>query len=460
MINNTAQNEHVPGFSMTLTEIAAVLSTEYAGTPLRVTGVSIDTRTIKAGNIYFALKGENFDGHDFIVDAFNKGAVACVVQKSCDSTMALRVDDTRLALASLAHAWRKRFAIPFIAITGSNGKTTVKEMIAAILSENGLVMATQGNLNNDIGVPLTLFRLDDTYQYAVIEMGANHPGEIAYLVNIAQPSVAVLNNAGAAHLEGFGSLEGVAHAKAEIFNKLDKDGCAIVNADDQFYPTWLEMTRHTRVTSFALNNRADVTATWKASGNGNLIELSTPEGNTQVKLNLLGEHNVMNALAAVAATLAVGISLQQIKSGLEKMLPVKGRLQIKNGINDCRVIDDTYNANPSSLRVALKVLQGFSGKHLLALGDMGELGHDAVELHREAGLDAKQFNVDQLYAVGQLASHAVEAFGEDASAFADKNTLVQAIKNQLNRDVTVLVKGSRRMKMEDVVDSLTLSSGG
>ncbi len=446
------------GFQMRLHEAADALGAHWAGEDVMLLGISTDTRTLQEGQLFVALHGPNFDGHDYLAEAKAKGAAACMVEKPVANCSALIVGDTRLALGQLARAWRRHFAIPLIAVTGSNGKTTVKEMLASIFVQLGDVLATRGNLNNDIGVPLTLLCLDSSHSSAVVELGANHAGEIAYLTALAEPNVAVITNAAAAHLEGFGTLKGVANAKGEIFQGLNDDGTAIINADDEFASLWRRLAKDKKVLSFGLQNPADITARWQAGDRGSQIQVSTPEGNVKLQLALLGEHNVMNALAAIAAAQTAGIKLTRIKAGLEAMQPVAGRLQLKTGIHGSRIIDDTYNANPASLAAAIEVLAGFAGKHILVLGDMGELGDDAEELHAEAGRFAKAHGVDRLYTVGPMAATAAVAFGKGAQQCDNHEDVSNALEQELATDVTVLVKGSRLSQMEHVVQRL--QSGG
>jgi len=451
-------------FSMSLDDIAEILLSEHLaakriGENITVKGISTDTRTIQGGELFLALKGPNFDGHKFIKAALEKGAVACLVQDKVDAKNVITVSDTHQALGLLSKEWRQKFHKPVIAITGSNGKTTVKEMIASIVNQNQSAMATFGNLNNDIGVPLTLFRLNETYDAAVIEMGANHTGEIEYLTNIALPDVAVVTNVGAAHLEGFGSIENIAKAKGEIFQGLSQSGIAIINADDQFYDYFKEITSQYNVISFGIKNKADVTCQWKSGIAGSTLKVITPKGDCEIKLKLLGSHNVMNALAAIAVSIAADISLQQIVDGLESLQPVNGRLQIKHGLNDSRVIDDTYNANPTSLHAALNVLHNFSGKRFLALGDMGELGDNADKLHIEAGSYAKESGVDSLYSFGKLAAKAAKEFGGNGFCYDKHEDMIDALRDELSQDVTLLVKGSRSMHMEHIVNALTMAEG-
>lgn len=444
------------GFNWTLARIAHATEGELHGVDLPVSGVSTDTRSIREGDIFIALAGENFDGHRFVPQAVEHGAVAVIVSQPVDADCAqIIVKDTRLALGMLASAWRKQFTIPLIAVTGSNGKTTVKEMITAIMSVRHNTLATQGNLNNDIGVPLTLLRLHAEHQCAVIEMGANHAGEIAYLTKLAAPQVAVITNAGPAHLEGFGSLQGVAQAKGEIYSGLTGSGVAVVNDDDQFAAYWRGLCAGRTITGFGLQQTSDVTASWHAKDAASEIHLQTGLGEMRLTLHLPGRHNVMNALAASAAAIAAGATLDDIRSGLEGLHSVAGRLQIRPGKSGSRIIDDTYNANPGSLRVALEVLQNFAGRHFLALGDMGELGGETEILHRNAGIQAREHGVSRLYTVGKLASRAAESFGQDAQSFADQPALIDAIEQELAADVTLLVKGSRLAHMERVVQALS-----
>jgi UDP-N-acetylmuramoyl-tripeptide--D-alanyl-D-alanine ligase len=454
-MNVAVKLDNLPvGFSMRLHEAAEALGARWAGEDVLLQGVSTDTRTLQPGQLFVALHGPNFDGHDYLADAKTRGAAACLVEKPVATCPTLIVGDTRLALGKLARAWRRRFNMPLLAVTGSNGKTTVKEMLANILGQQGQTLATRGNLNNDIGLPLTLFGLDARYSGAVVEMGANHAGEIANLTRLAEPDVAVITNAAPAHLEGFGSLEGVARAKGEIFQGLSETGTAVINADDQFASMWCELAGSRKQVTFGLYKPADVTARWRAGDHGSQLEVTTPTENLECELALLGEHNVLNALAAIAAAHAVGIPMTAIKAGLEGMQPVPGRLQLKPGLNGSRIIDDTYNANPASLAAAIQVLAGFSGKRILVLGDMGELGEAALKLHADAGQIAKGAAIDALYSVGPMAEAAAETFGEGAQSFVDQADAITALQSELASEVTVLLKGSRLSHMEGIANAL------
>jgi UDP-N-acetylmuramoyl-tripeptide--D-alanyl-D-alanine ligase len=448
-------------FNWTLERIATTVQAQLVGTSAAINGVSTDTRTLKAGELFVVLRGPNYDAHDFAAVAVQRGAAAVLVERQLPLPVPqLVVADARLALGQLAAAWRQQFQIPVIAITGSNGKTTVKEMLAAICAQRGAVLSTQGNLNNDIGVPLTLLQINQQHQFAVIELGANHPREIAYLTQLVKPDVAVINNAGPAHLEGFGSLDGVAQAKGEIYSGLSANGIGIVNADDPYAPLWRNLCRPHRTISFGLNPAADVTAQWSVTAAGSHLRLRTAQGAADVQLHLLGQHNVMNALAASAAASAIDCTPEQIKQGLETVQPVKGRLQLKPGKRGSRIIDDTYNANPVSFKAALDVLQVFPGQHYVALGDMGELGAGTEQLHREVGAYAQTSGVHHLYTVGTFARYAAEGFGTQARVFAEQPQLISALAAELSGDVTLLVKGSRSTHMDNVVNALVQAEGG
>ncbi|MEO5573247.1 MAG: UDP-N-acetylmuramoyl-tripeptide--D-alanyl-D-alanine ligase [Gammaproteobacteria bacterium] len=450
---------------MRLSQAAQAINATLCGADVEFCGVSTDTRSLQTDNLFVALTGPHFDAHDFLAQAHGKGAAAAMLNNAAsDALPVLVVADTRASLARLAAHWRRQFTVPVIAVTGSNGKTTVKEMIAAIFNQIGPTLVTQGNLNNDIGLPLTLLRLDASHRFAVIEMGANHPGEIAHLTAITRPNVALINNAGPAHLEGFLTLAGVARAKGEIFAGLATQGTAILNADDVFSGLWRELIGDQRCLSFGLEAPADVSAHWKMHDDGSQLELHTPAGDIAIRLPLPGRHNVMNALAASAAALAAGAGLNEIKRGLEAIQPVKGRLQIKSGLHGTRIIDDTYNANPGSLGAALEVLASSPDATWLVLGDMAELGDDAGALHEAAGQQALAAGIDRLFTVGEFSRRAAQQFGSSARHFVTQDELIAGLRDELNAAqpfaVSVLIKGSRSAGMERVVAVLTVPPAG
>ena len=442
-----------------LSEAAAAVHGVLHGPDTAFEGVGSDSRRINPGDLFVALCGERFDGHAFLSEVAAQGAVGALVSQDmapAENFALIRVEDTRRALGELAADWRSRLGIPLVAITGSNGKTTVKEMLATIAtaaSDAGSVLATQGNLNNDIGMPLTLLGLREHHRYAIIEMGMNHAGELDGLTRIARPDVALVNNAGAAHLAGLGSIEAVAHAKGEIFAGLSANGCAIINLDDPHAGLWRELARDHRQITFALDHPAEVTGRCLLSGRNSEIDITTPQGHLRVVLRVPGIHNVRNALAATAAALALDIGLDAIRAGLEVFSGVKGRLQHKAGLHGAQLIDDTYNANPASVKAAIEVLAAATGQRLLVLGDMGELGAGAEALHADIGHAARAAGIDALLGLGEQSRSAVEAFGDGARHFESIEQLLAEVENRLDPHVTVLVKGSRFMQMERVVKS-------
>ncbi len=441
--------------AMQLSEAAEALDGRYSPVDVAFRGISTDSRKLEAGCLFFALQGPNFDGHEYLAEAQQRGASAAAVSRQCRTQLPLlEVSDTRLALGSLAGYWRSRFSLPVVAITGSNGKTTVRAMLEAILQRCGQTLSTQGNLNNDIGLPLTLARLGPGDEFAVLEMGANHPGEIEYLAGIAHADIGVVTNAGPAHLEGFGDVEGVARAKGELFANLDKDAVAVINADDEFAPLWRELAAHCRIVDFGLTAGAAVHADWSGDARGSDVRLVTGQGEIEVHLSLPGRHNVMNALAASAAALAAGAGLDAVRDGLASVSAVPGRFNIQQLPGNVTLIDDTYNANPESLQVALDVLAQAGGETWLVLGDMGELGAGESALHRNAGRQARAAGVSRLYTLGELAQQAIGTFNGKGRAFATLDELLAALKSDLTTPLHILVKGSRRMRMERVVDAL------
>ena len=419
-------------------------------------GVSTDTRTLQEGQLYVALSGPNFDGNEFVAQAYGRGAAGAVVSRIADSAAAqIVVDDTRLALGQLASAWRDKQSLTVIGITGSNGKTTLKDMAAACLSTTAPTLATQGNLNNDIGMPLMMSKIDDSHQFAVLEMGANHAGEIAYLTSLAKPNVVAITNAAAAHLEGFGSIEGVAHAKAEILQGEPAPDVAILNADDEYYAYWLSLIEHVDVLSFGLNDDADFRADQIEIATGQTyFSLHLLDTIIEVTLPLAGKHNVRNACAAAAIASSLGVSGEQIRSALESLRPVAGRLQPLPGRRGATLFDDSYNANPLSVIAAAEFLAGLPGKSWFVLGDMFELGEGADKLHNDVGASIHDAGVDRLFTFGELSREAADGFGEGARSFDSLDDLVSDLSSGMASDINLLVKGSRGMRMERVVEAL------
>lgn len=449
-------------FSLTLSECTGELRAIHYGEDATVSGISIDTRTIKPGELYVAIQGERFNGHDFITAAQDAGAAAVLVHEAVEASVpTLKVEDTQKALGDLARHWARRFQIPTVAITGSNGKTTVKEIVSTILQQLGPVLSTQGNLNNDIGVPLTLLRMRDEHKYAVVEMGASKKGDIARLVKIAKPDVALINNIGAAHLEGFGSIESIASAKSEIFSGLSADGYAVINADDEFASVMREAASHCHTRDFGLQTDVAVRGIL-----GDRPEIHSLGKTMAPRLPFVGEHNFMNVLAAVAVVQCLDVPWHEVERGLEQVRPVPGRLERKDGLNQTQLIDDSYNANPDSTQSALKVLADCKGIRYLVLGDMAELGPAAEQLHSMIGEQAAKSGIDGLWTVGPLASNARKSFVKKhlkgssvaGSHCVDQESLVNDLRDYLKPDVTFLVKGSRSARMERVVKAVSARS--
>jgi UDP-N-acetylmuramoyl-tripeptide--D-alanyl-D-alanine ligase len=443
---------------LNISSVALILNGTLASRDVEFTSVGTDSRAIMPGMLFVALRGERFDGHDYVETALQQGASCALVGAAWAAAHPglplIGVADTRLALGQLAAHWRARFHLPLIGVTGSNGKTTVKEMCAAILradfGQHG-VLATTGNLNNDIGVPLTLLKLHVPHHAAVIEMGMNHPGEIDYLTRIARPTVALVNNAQRAHLAGLGSVAAVARAKGEIFAGLSEQGVAVINADDPHADLWRAMNRGRRIVTFGFAPTADVHGSWHPHGLGGLLKLVTPLGAAELRLPVPGEHNARNALAAAAACSAAGVPLAPIVRGLERFDIVNGRLQRKRGHGGATVIDDSYNANPDSMRAAIDVLAALPGRRIFVMGDMGEVGAMAGQLHDEIGGHARSQGIEMLFALGEKSAAAARSFGAGGRHCKDVATLVAALRPLMDKDTTVLVKGSRFMKMERVV---------
>lgn len=425
--------------------------------------VSTDTRTIQKGDLFVALVGPNFDGHKFVEQAMAKGAVAAVVTRKLPLNLPQWVvEDTRIALGQIGLANRLRFQGDVYAITGSSGKTTVKEMLNSILSQNNKVLATKGNLNNDIGVPLTLFEFDDSHQVAVIEQGASARGEIAYTTGLSLPNVAVLNNAMGAHLEGFGSLQGVVEAKGEIFSRLvENNGTAVINLDDPNVAYWLELTSENKRLTFSLEiSDADVYASAIEAGDNGCYQfkLHFRQDTVPVQLEVMGKHNVANALAASAAVIAQGMTLTEIAQGLQAFRAVPGRMCPAKSPEGALVIDDSYNANPGSVKAAIDLLVSLPGESVMVLGDMAELGDDAVAQHEEVGCRAAQKGTTSLWATGALSRHSVNAYqaqgGLDGRFFESKDELTDALAERAKDGMNILIKGSRSAGMDQVVKQL------
>ena len=449
---------------MRLAEILEPLGGRLQGADRRFEAVSTDTRSLPPGALFVALRGPRHDAHAFLAEAEKAGAVAAMVEAGAPVAPSglprVQVADTRLALGRLGALWRARFPGPLIGLTGSNGKTTVKELLAAILGAAGPTHATRGNLNNDIGVPLTLLGLRPGHRHAVIEMGANHAGEIAYLAGLAAPDVALITNAAPAHLEGFGSLEGVVAAKGEILDALGPEGVAVLNADDPHCATWRTRAAGRQVLDFGLQAAAAVRGTWRPAPTGLYLELETPAGGLGLDLPLAGRHNAANALAATAAALAAGLDLDTVARGLARARAPRGRLEPRPLPGGGLLLDDSYNANPGSLAAGLEVLAAAPGPRWLVLGDMGELGAEGPELHARAGRLARDLGIEALWALGPLAAEAALAFGPGGRAFTDREALLAALAGALAGErPTVLVKGSRAMAMERVAAALAPRHG-
>ncbi|MDH6150067.1 MULTISPECIES: UDP-N-acetylmuramoyl-tripeptide--D-alanyl-D-alanine ligase [Paraburkholderia] len=433
---------------------------------VRFERVSTDSRSAGPGDLFIAIKGDRFDAHDFLPQVAERNVAAVLVARTPDSwsVPAIRVADTREALGALARGWRRQFDLPLVAVTGSNGKTTVKEMIASIFAAAvgaDARLATAGNFNNDIGLPLTLFRLHAAHRLAVVELGMNHPGETEQLAKLAEPTVAVVNNAQREHQEFMATVEAVALEHASVIHALSPEGTAVFPADDAYASIWRVAATGSRIIDFALNSAERTTeAAVKGRFDGKRLSIDTPQGHLDVTLQVLGNHNAHNALAAASAALAAGVSLDAIQRGLESFGAVKGRLQVKQAVlgtlAGATVIDDTYNANPDSMRAAIDVLASRESPRVLVMGDMGEVGDNGAAFHREIGTYAKQRGIDALYAIGDASRDACTAYGAGAHHVADVGALVAQLQQaRFGAAATLLVKGSRFMQMERVVDAVT-----
>jgi UDP-N-acetylmuramoyl-tripeptide--D-alanyl-D-alanine ligase len=457
------------GPMMSLREAATAIGARLIGEDVRFDSVSTDSRTLERGALFVALRGERFDGRRFIAAAKERGAAAAVAEES-DASQGdlpfLVVENSRLALGRLAAHWRGRFDIPLVAVIGSNGKTTVKEMIAAILREHfgeTHALATEGNLNNDIGLPLTLLKLRPNHRAAVVELGVNHPGETAALAAIASPTVALINNAQREHQEFMKGVAEVAREHGAVFAAMRPEGTGVINADDEFSGYWRGLLAGRRVRDFGLEKPAQVSGRHRFTHFGSEIDLRTPQGAAGVELHVEGRHNVLNALAAAACALAAGASLGAVARGLAAFRPMSGRMQRRTAPSGTKLIDDSYNANPDSVRAAIDVLAAEGGAKVLLLGDMAEVGERGLEFHQEIGRYARERGIDRLFAVGELSSACVAAFGEGARHFATVEDLIAAAQGELRPRTTMLVKASRFMRMERVVQALAgepSSAGG
>lgn len=436
---------------------------------IQVNGASIDTRELPESAVFFAFKGESVDGHDYIQSAQSVGASVAVVERvdeACNLPQ-IKVSDVKSALGRAAYWWRDQIDAKVIAITGSNGKTTVKEMLLSIFSSVGKTVATKGNLNNELGMPLTLLRVSEDTEFAVLEMGANHFGEIDYMSGIARPDIALVNNAGPAHLLGFGDVLGVAKAKGEIYNGLRKNGTAIINADDEKSDIWRSQCADKKMLSFAMKTGADIQGEWSSDTQTLTLFSECESGSenspsTQIKLNLLGKHNALNALAASTVAVASGVDLDAIKQGLEALHAFSGRLKPTICRNNLLVIDDTYNANPASLMAGVNVALEKSGVHVwLAIGDLGELGENEQSIHTTLGEEFLALGVSRVFTYGELSKNTADAFGEKGLSFLNCEELIDALIADVNihmkendQPISILVKGSRSTKMERVVNAL------
>jgi len=457
---------------MTLAETAEALQARFTA-PAAFTHVDSDTRNLRPGALFVALRGDRFDGHDFLAAAAAAGAAAALVdergaEKAGSLLPLLVVANTRAALGVLAAHWRMRFDIPVIGITGSNGKTSVKEMCASILRAhcrlNGentdKVLATPGNLNNDIGVPLTLLSLRSSHRAAIVEMGMNHPGEIAYLARLARPTVAVVTNAQRAHLLGMKSVAEIAREKGSLYEGLREDGVAVINADDAYVDYWRQVCAERPSLSFGLAGGANVRGVCDLHGLTLELSLETPQGKARLGMQVAGEHNARNALAAAAACLAAGVELPAVVAGLTEYRGAHGRLTQRNGIRGATILDDSYNANPDSVRAGIDVLAALDGRKFLVLGDMGEIGMTSAQAHDEIGGYAKSKGVDALFALGDMSAVAAHNFGDGGEHFRSVEELVAALTARLDAGTAVLVKGSRFMRMERIVEKLADGSSG
>jgi len=447
--------------NLNLNQVKKIVGGTYQGDEAllnkKIKRISINSKDIHKDDLFIGIKGEKFNGDLFASSAIQKGAIATIISTNQkDTKNKIIVKSGREALGKLAQYWKSQSKIPLVAITGSNGKTTTKEMIGSIVSSHlkskKKLLMSQGNFNNDIGLPLSLLNIKKIQKCAVVEMGMNHKGEISYLSKIAIPDIAVITNIAEAHIEFFGSKKGIAKAKSEIFEGLKKDGTAIINRDDEFYSLMKNAARTKKIISFGLNKKSDVYLKKTAQG---ISQIHTPKGSVNIKVKLQGEHNLKNVLAAVASTIALKIPLKTIKKGIEAIKPVHGRLEEKKGFNGSMVIDDTYNANPESMRAAIDVLANKDYEKILIIGDMGELGKKAAQYHASIATHINKKKTLHVVGIGKLTKHTIDKCNGNAKWFNNKKELIQYVKSKIRKNSCVLIKGSRFMKMEEVVEALT-----
>ena len=448
---------------MTLSQLLEPCAGEILNSDAEFNSVSIDSRKMHKGELFVAISGQNFDGHAFFAEVESKGAVAAVVSRATSSSLPqLVVKDTTKALGSISRINRQRSGAKVIALTGSQGKTTVKGMTGNVLSRMAPTLVTTGNLNNEIGVPLTLLLLSEEHLYAVIELGANHPGEIAYSAEITAPDIAAITNAAHAHIEGFGSIDGVAESKGEIIDKLKPEGTMVLNADDRYFDVWLERAGQRRTVSFSVSSsRSEYYASDLIRQESGCFSftLTANDVRRQVNLGVMGRHNVINAVASAALSIEAGANLDQVVAGLESFVPVDGRLATVAGIHQSRIIDDTYNASPESFEAAIDLLAGYEGKRILIMGDMAELGSVSEEAHEEVGRYASEAGIDLFLGVGEQTRLSVENFGTHGRHFESKEALLAACHELVTENTIVLIKGSRRARMDEIASALTTDYG-
>lgn len=447
---------------MALSKLAQELKGELLGEDVMFSNMSTDTRSIEKGDLYLALVGDNFDGNSFTEAAASSGAIAAIVSREVQSSLpVLRVADTHVALGKIANLNRRRSDAKVVALTGSQGKTTVKEMLGAILSDAAETLATEANLNNTIGVPLTLLQIEDKHRYVVIEMGANKAGEIAFSVTATEPDIALITNASPAHIEGFGSLQGIVAAKGEIIDGLKNSGILLLNADDSYVEDWVQRAADKQIVRFSLSNATGDSQYFASSlvegeDGASQFTLHTPRGEQALTTHFMGKHNVFNAVAATAAAMEAGATLQNVVRGLVSLHPVAGRLSRLSGLNGSYLIDDSYNASPGSFFAAIDVLSGLKGQKILVMGDMKELGDDTDSAHSSVGQYASKSTIDEVWAVGEKSKLAVDACAAKGRHFEDKKALIAALIAISSPGLTMLIKGSRGARMNEVVTALKI----